>query len=213
VNFHSILIAAAMAIPLAAQPAAPAAAPAPARAAAPTAAPTKVAIIQFQQAILATQEGQAATAALKTKYDPKKSALEKRQAELEGIQDKLNKADATMTAAARTKLQADLTVGGRTLNHDAEDMNSEVQEEEGKILQSMAGKMGEIIKAYATQNGYAVVLDVSSQATPVLWATPGVNITADIVKRYDAAHPAKGAASGSASGPAAAPGAPSSAKK
>src|SRR4051794_8492332 len=193
VNFRSILLAAAVAIPLAAQ----------------TAAPTKVAIIQFQQAILATQEGQAATAGLKTKYDPKKSVLEKKQAELEAIQEKLNKADATMTAATRTKLQADLTAGGRTLNHDAEDLNSAVQEEEGKILQSMAGKKGEIIKTYATQNGYAVVLDVSSQATPVLWATPGVNITADIVKRYDAAHPGKGAASGAA----AAPGAPSAAKK
>jgi outer membrane protein len=191
VKFHSILIAAALGLPLAAQTPPPkAAAPAPA----PAGVPTKIAIIQFQQAVLTSQEGQAASATLKTKYDPRKSALEKKQADLEAMQDKLQKGGPTMTADARAKIQADIAAGTRILNRDAQDLNTEVQEEEARIMQGMAGKMGEIIKNYATQNGYAIVLDVSSEATPVLWATPASNITADIVKLYDQTHPAKAAA-------------------
>jgi outer membrane protein len=196
VKFRSILITAVIALPLAAQTA-----PKPAPAAAPAA--TKIAIIAFQQAVLTTQEGQAAASGLKAKYDPKKADLEKRQADLQAIQAKLEKGGDTLAADLRAKMQNDLTVGGRNLNHDAEDLNTSVQEDESKIMQGMAAKMGDIIKNYAAQNGYSIVLDVSSQTTPVLWATPSVNITADIIKLYDQAHPAK-----SAGTPAPAPSAP-----
>ncbi len=39
-----------------------------------------------------------------------------------------------------------------------------------------------------------MVLDVSSQQTPVLWAAAAANISADIVKAYDAAYPVNTAA-------------------
>jgi outer membrane protein len=59
-----------------------------------------------------------------------------------------------------------------------------------------------IIEKYATQNGYALVLDVSNQQTsPVLWAASSVDITNDIVKLYDQANPGSGA--GSAAKPSA----------
>jgi outer membrane protein len=161
---------------------------------APVVAPTKVAVIQFQEAVLRTQEGQRVAAAMKAKFDPRKQQLDKRQADLKAMQDKLQSGGAAMTEAARKKMQNDVAVGGRALTHDIDDLNAEAQEDEGKAMQSMAAKMGNIIKDYATKNGFAVVLDVSGQTTPVLWAAQSANITAEIVKLYDAANPVKGAA-------------------
>jgi Skp family chaperone for outer membrane proteins len=149
----------------------------------------KIAIISFQEAVLSTGEGQKAVAAMKTKFDPKKAAIEKKQADLTAMQERLQKGGPGVTDAVKAKMQNDLAVGGRSLNHDVDDLNAEVQEEQGKVMQVMAAKMGEIIKGYATKNGYTVVLDVSGQTTPVLWAAPSVNITQAIVKLYDAAHP------------------------
>jgi hypothetical protein len=40
-----------------------------------------------------------------------------------------------------------------------------------------------VIERYSKKHGYALVLDVSSQATPVLYASN--NITSDITKLYD----------------------------
>ena len=159
--------------------------------AAPAAAPVKVAVIEFQAAVVATQEGQQVVAAMKAKYDPRKQQLDKRQADLAAMQQKLQAGGAAMTAAVRAKMQADVTAGGRTLNHDIDDLNAEAQEDQGKAMQGMATKMGTIIKDYATKNGFAVVLDVSGQTTPVLWAAPSANITAEIVKLYDTANPVK----------------------
>jgi outer membrane protein len=197
VNLHSIGIAVLLAMPAAAQTT-PAAAPGPA----PSGGAHSVAIIQFQEAVLSTQEGQQAAATLKAKFDPRKTALDKRQADLEALQEKLQKGAATMSQDTRAKMQSELTNGGRILKRDADDLNADVQEEEGKVMQSMAGKMGDVIQKYATSKGFSVVLDVSSQQTPVLWASQSSNITADIVKEYDAAHPVKKAA---AAAPAAAP--------
>jgi outer membrane protein len=193
VKFRSILLPLALAAGAAAQTAPtvaakPADAPAPAPA--PVGTPAKVAILHFQQAVLSTREGQQIAATLKAKYDPRRTQLEKRQADLTALQQKLQGGAATLTEAQRAKMQNDLTNGGRTLNHDIDDLNAELQEEEGKAMQSMAGKMGDLIKSYATQNGFAVVLDVSAENTPVLWAAQSSNITADIVKLYDEAHPA-----------------------
>ncbi len=179
-KFHSLVIAALLVWPVAAAENAPA----------PTAtAPTRVAVIRFQDAVLTTQEGRQAAAALKAKFDPRKAQLEKRQADLQALQQKLQSGAATMTPEARTKLQDDLAAGSRALQRDADDLNNDVQQEEGRIMGQMASKMSEVIQKYATSNGFTMVLDVSSQQTPVLWAAAASNISADIVKAYDAAYP------------------------
>ena len=69
-----------------------------------------------------------------------------------------------------------------------------MQQEEGKIMQELGHKMMDVIVKYATQNGFALVLDVSQHPqTPVLWADPSADITAEIIKLYDQANPNAGA--------------------
>jgi outer membrane protein len=57
-----------------------------------------------------------------------------------------------------------------------------------------------VIIKYARDNGYAVILDVSSQQTPVLYASDGIDITQDIIALYD-----KNAPSASSANPATPP--------
>jgi outer membrane protein len=156
-------------------------------------APSKIAIIQFQAAVLATREGQVAQSALRAKFDPRKNELEKRQSNLKAIQEKLQKGGA-LAADVRAKLEGELSSGTRSLNNDAEDLNSDVQQEENKLLQGLAQRLGDIIRKYANENGISMVIDVSSQQSSVLWAAPAMNITEAIVKLYDQAHPEKGPA-------------------
>jgi outer membrane protein len=165
-----------------------------------------VAVIQFQAAVLSTAEGKAASATLRSKFDPKKTVVDKRQADLQAMNDKLQKGGATMTPDARAKMQEDLQRGSRNLQHDIDDLNGELQQDESKLMQDMGGKMSELIQSYATKHGYSIVLDVSSEQTPVLWADAASNITADIVKEYDQLHPVKSAAAAPAvSAPAGTP--------
>lgn len=182
--------------------------------AAPAVIPTRIGIINIQQAVASTHEGKKAIAELQTKFNPRKSALEKRQADIQGLQDQLKKGGATIAEAARERIVRDIDVNSRSLNHDADDLNADVEQEQSKLMQDLGGKMMAIIDQYAAQNGYAVILDVSNQQHPVFWADPSTIITGDLIKLYDQAHPATGAAAKPAAPrpPAPKPAAPATAK-
>jgi len=64
----------------------------------------------------------------------------------------------------------------------------------------------EVVNRYAQEHSYAVILDASSQNSAVLYAAKNVDVTQDIVRLYDEAHPVKAAALASGARPAAKPG-------
>jgi outer membrane protein len=156
--------------------------------------PTKIAVINVQTAILSTKDGQKAATDLQTQFSPRQQDLEKKQTELTALQDQLRKGSATMSDDAKTKLMRDIDATTTRVNRDRQDAQSDLEESQGKVMQELGGKMMAVMEKYAMQNGFAVVLDVSSPQTPVLWAASAVDITNDIVKLYDQAYPGVAAA-------------------
>jgi len=152
-------------------------------------APTKVATIQVQTAILTTKDGQKAAGDLQTKFAPKKGEFEKKQADIATMQDTLKKGQATMSEDARTKLMRDIDGANTKLQRETQDAQADLDEEQQKIMQELGNKMMAIIDKYAQQNGIAMVVDVSNPQTPVIWGAPSIDITSEIVKLYDQAHP------------------------
>ncbi len=96
-------------------------------ASAPSGPPTKVAIVQLQMAVIRTQEGQKAAADMQTKYGPRRTALEKQQSDLAGLQEQLQKGGATLSDAAKQKMATDISTGQKRLQRDGEDFDAEVQ--------------------------------------------------------------------------------------
>ena len=188
-----------------AQPAPTPAAVPPPRQALPGPAPTKIAIINIQSAILNTKDGQKAAADVQAKFNPRKTELDKKRSDVEALQEQLRKGSATMSDEAKDRLQKDIDAGTKELNRRGQDMNDDLEGEQGRIMQDLGAKMMKIVEEYATQNQYAMVLDVSNPQTDVLWAAASTNITPDIVRLYDQAHPNAEAPKPPAAAPAAAP--------
>ena len=157
---------------------------------APAPAPVKVATIFGQNAIVSTQEGKQASAALSARFAPKRDEFNRKQAELQALRDQLKKGQATMAADARDRLNKTIDAKNREVQRLGQDSQAALEEEEGAMMQQLGDKMLAIITDYASRNGYAVVIDVSMPNGPVLWASPSIDITNDIVKLYDQAHPA-----------------------
>jgi outer membrane protein len=156
-----------------------------------TAAIPKIAVIQMRQAMVATQEGQAAGRAMQAEYGPKRAALEKEDAAIVALEDQLRKGSATMSADARQKMQDEITRRKTKLQRDVEDLDQEQQAADNKVTQDITGKLGQVIDKMAKADGYTVVMDASA---PLLWASEGANITPEVIKAYDTAFPVKGAA-------------------
>ena len=155
----------------------------------PAALATKVAILDVQGAVLGSQEGRQAFEALQSKYEPRKAQLQKKQDDLQTLQDRLRKGAATMNPAAIAQLQREIAGGTRALSHASDDLNAEANQEQADTSQAIETKLLAVVEKYANRSGYSVVLDVSNQQTPVFWAATASNITDEVVKLYDQAYP------------------------
>ena len=156
--------------------------------------PTKVGIIHIQNAILATKDGQKAANDLQTKFGPTKSQIDKMNSEVLSVEDKLKKGSQTLSDDARQNLMRERDQKATALKRATEDAQAEVEQEEGKIMQELGQRVMQVVAKYATDNGFAIIIDVSSQQTPVLWAANGIDITKEIVDLYDKNAPAATAA-------------------
>jgi outer membrane protein len=154
-------------------------------ASAQTPTPTKVAVIDVQAAIAQTNDGQKAGADMKTKFTPKQDELQKKQRDVETLQEQLRKGQNTLSEDNRQKMMRDIDQKTSTLKRDGDDFNQDVQTETQRIMGELYPKMITVLNKYATENGYAVVLDYSSQQTPILFAASSVDITKDIIAIYN----------------------------
>ena len=180
---------------------APAAAPA-----AVSAPPTKVAVIQIQAALAATKEGQKAAADLEVKLAPRKKELDGKQAEIKDLQERLQRGGNTLSDSAKEDLTRNIDSKTKSYNRELEDAQAELEQEQQKVVGSLGQKMMAVIDKYAQQNGFAIVLDVSSQNTPVLYASNTVDITKEVIDLYDkTVFTATPAAAPAAARPAASP--------
>lgn len=164
----------------------------------PAQSPTKIAIINIQGAILATKDGEKARNEIQSKFSGRAKEIESRLAEINRRKDQFNKGANTMSAEAREKLSREIDDLQKRYQWDSEDLENDLQQEQAKLVNDIGQRMIQEIDGYAKDSSFAIVLDVSGQQNPVLWAANGIDITQEIVKRYDAKYAAPGASSGAA---------------
>lgn len=176
--------------------------------------PTKLGVVHIQNAIIQTKDGQKAAQALQAKFDPKRKALEQKQAEIANKQQELSKGSNTMAEARRTQLTREIDSLQKSLQRESEDAQGELEQEQNKVLNELGQKLLVVLDKFARDNNYAMVLDVSSPQTPVLFLANGIDITREIVDLYDKNAVPAGATSAAPkpAAPAASPAAPAAKK-
>lgn len=164
---------------------APAAAPAPAPAVAAAPIPAKIALINFEQVVLASNEGQTVTIATQKKYEPKKNDLEKLAADVDSMKKSLAAAPANLPDDERASRLRAIDTKEKQLNRDAEDAQTAYNTEWQEALSKVAAKIGTVMKSYVQQSGYTILLDVSAQSSNVMWALPSTDISQAVVDAYN----------------------------
>ena len=185
-NFTRLIPAMALALILAAPGFAQSATPAAAAAAAAPGA-GKVAIINIQSAIVTSNEGQRDFQELQKKFDPKRQELEALNKDIEELQKKFTTQGDKLSDEARGALMKDIDAKKKQMQRSYEDANSDVQAQQNEIANRIGTKMIEVLDKFAKENGYSVVLDISAQQSPVLWAASSIDITKPIIEAYNTA--------------------------
>ena len=178
----------------------------------------KVGVINIQAAIGATGEGKKAFADLQKKYQPRQADLQRQQQELQNLQDQLQRQQATLSDAERIRLSREMGDKQKLFERAREDAQADFQADRQDVIARIGQKMVQIIDDYGKQNDYSLIFDAqipiysSNQASdaqiPIYYASKDVDISDEVVKRYDAAFPMENASSTDTSKPAGAAAAP-----
>ena len=150
-----------------------------------TAGPAKIGIINMQDAIVACNEGQRDFGALQKKFEPKRDDIKRLNDEVDGLQKQLDTQGDKLNDEARAKLVKEIADKKKSLQRVYEDATAEFQAQQGELANKIGSKMLEVLNKYGEANGYSVILDVSTQNSPVLWAPATTNITPQIVEQYN----------------------------
>ena len=156
----------------------PSAAPEPA-------GPAKIAVIAFQAAVAKTNEGQHDFAVLKTKYAPQEEQLKKLSDEIDAQSKQLQAQSDKLSDAELASRSQSIEDKKKQLQRGSEDAQSAVNNEMQEIYNRVAAKVYDVMVAYVRQQGYTLVLDVSAQENPVLYANDSTNITQAVIDAYN----------------------------
>jgi outer membrane protein len=160
--------------------------------------PNKIGVINIQGAIVGSNEGQRDFQALSKKFEPKQAELKSMNDEVESLKKQLTAQQDKLNEEERATRVRVIEQKQKSLQRALDDAQGEFQTQQNELANRIGNKMVEVIDKYAKANNLAVIIDVSSQQTPVLWRSEQVDITPAIVEAYNTA-------SGVAAPPVAAP--------
>ena len=169
--------------------------PAPAPAAqAPAAAPrpfpegAKIAYIDLQFIASNSVEGKAATAKIQDYAKKKTAELEGRQKALEAMRTKLLQGGGVLSDSARGQMEKDIEKGARELQYAQQEAQSEQTSLTNELQNEFQTRLNPVIDQVAQEKGLHYVLSIADSGA--VWVNTGLNISAEVMKRLDAAKPA-----------------------
>jgi outer membrane protein len=139
--------------------------------------PTRVAVVNFQNALLATDDMQARSKELESKYAPTRDELEKRAQELQDLQGELQSAAGAEARAVQSEIQRKQ----REAQRMQEDFQTEVEFDRADVLGAGARTMREVVTELARAKGLDLVVDV----TNTLFVKPALDLSAEATAAYN----------------------------
>jgi outer membrane protein len=160
-------------------PVAPAPRPAAATPATPASPGTKIAVISFEQAILESDAGKAATSQYNKEIEPEKAKFEKVAKEVDDLQKKLQDAK---TEAEKGPIRSELDSKTREAQFVQETAQRKSDELKQKLLSPIALLANRVIDQYARANNLAIVFDPSTEQSNIVFANKASDITSEVIR-------------------------------
>jgi len=184
-------LAIALSVPAFAQTAAPTSlSPAPAPAPpAPVATTTKVALIAFQEAVFATNEGQTKMQEIQRKYEPTKAKIETLGNEVDSLNKQMQAAGSTLSEDEKASRVRTIDSKSKELQIEEDNAQQSYNADLAKGFDDLAKKLYPVAQSYVAANGFTILLNESQQQNElpmILWAADGQDVTKAVIDAYNA---------------------------
>ena len=152
---------------------------------------TKIGVINVQVAITSTAEGKQAAAELQSQFAPRQSELDKMRKQIDERQTRLRTGQTTLSDEEQARLAREGDQMTRAYQRKQQESQDDFNGAQQELVTRIGSKMVEVLDKYSKENGYAIVLDTSSQQTTVIYAANQIDVTQEIIRLYDQSYPVK----------------------
>lgn len=170
-------------------------------------APMKMAFVDLQRIAAESNEGKAASAKVQALTQKKSAELGEKTKALQANQQKLQQGGAVLNDTARAAAQKEVDRLTVEIDRFQQDANAEVQELQQQLQGEFQEKLRPILDAMVKELSIGLLFSYGDAGA--IFIDPSLDITGDVIKRFDTAKPAAAAPAPAAG---AKPAAPSTAK-
>ncbi|MEY4064215.1 MAG: hypothetical protein RIR26_423 [Pseudomonadota bacterium] len=144
---------------------------------------TRVALVDFQVAILQTEEGKAAKAKIEKELDSRKKELLSQQSELKKMEDDFEAKRGVLSEDEKAARTRDLQTKMMAFQRSQMALEQEVRQKEMQETQKIFQNLSALVEEYAKKNSFDLVFEKGAGA--VLYVARGSDITAEIIGLYN----------------------------
>ena len=157
---------------------------------APAPAGLKVGVLDLNDAMARTKEGQKAFEELQAQFGPRQAELQKLAQDVQELEGQLRAQERTLSENARVQLGRQLEQKRRSAQRMNEDLQADLQTAQNDHLAKIWANMQKVIDQYAREKGYGIVINsAATNPSAVIYAAPAIEITDDVVRLYDQLYP------------------------
>jgi outer membrane protein len=144
-------------------------------------AEVKLAYVDVQRALNECDAGKKAKAGFRTKIETLEGRLQKQQNDVQALKDELEKKGMLMKDDERRNLQDEYERKLRDFQRDYDDSKHELEQRDNEVTGAIVKDLARIIKSIGEKEGFTMVMEKGA----ILWGTPGIDITDEVIRDYN----------------------------
>lgn len=149
----------------------------------------RLAYVDIQRALNDCRAGKQAKTDFRSRIEHLQSQLQREQEDVEGLKRQLEQKGALMQPDQRQNLEDEYTKKLRQFQDDYKNSRDELQQKDNEVTGAIVRDLATVVRQLGEKNGYTMVMEKGS----LLWAVPGIDITDEVIRAYDAMNVRPGA--------------------
>jgi outer membrane protein len=151
-------------------------------AAATARADVRLAYVDVQRALNECRAGKEAKSRFRGRIQQLQAQLEGEQNQVEQLKRELEEKGALMQPDQRQNLEDDYEKKLRHFQDDYKNSRDELQQKDNEVTGAIVRDLATVVREIGAKNGYTMVMEKGT----LLWAVPGIDITDQVIRAYDA---------------------------
>lgn len=154
------------------------------------AAQSKIAVVNFQKALLDTDEAKKANQDLQTEFKPQQEQIDQLTRKLQDDQTMLQTGQGKLSPQKETELSADVQIEQHKIANMQQDLQDGFQQRQNEIVQRMGTRMTEVVSKLRDEKGLDAILDTAAAVA----YNKTLDLTGEATAAYNKAYPVAAAA-------------------